>query len=555
MSPRAHRMRRAFSPLSSRATRATRASSCAGIAKVAAKKRGRLAVGIVEESAVTLHNDDEVFSFSAAAKMGGVDALGEDRGDVNDEDAEDAEAAEEVIARREVKFVEYSDELARGVAIEDQLDDAYNAFAARRAGKAGAPRAEKHKLKKKTRDAIASALVADDIAQWDGDVSEYVKALAPKDAHSDSDDESDDEKLEKEAAATPAELGEREAAAVARWFSNPIFGANDEDEDDDSDDGVPLVMPKSDKVMRKEKRKIVKDRNERRAKKRKGELDENDVLVVAPNTSKAGGAKPANANPKIAARELRAVEHSDAAKKQIKAGLGKLSTRGGGEDAALEIVPGPAQEDEADPFAAPMRTYDSDEDEDDVDSKATNLALATMMMRKSKAKELVDASYNRFAWHDPKDLPAWFVDDEKRHYRPQLPIKPELLAEMKLRFQQLAAKPIKRVVEARARKKTRAEARLKQAKRKAEAVANDPHMTPSRKLKEVAKAMGKGGAKDKRPDKKYVVTKKTKTGANKTQAKNKTLTKGSRVINVDARMKKDKKLDKLRAKKGPKKRK
>jgi hypothetical protein len=32
----------------------------------------------------------------------------------------------------------------------------------------------------------------------------------------------------------------------------------------------------------------------------------------------------------------------------------------------------------------------------------------------------VDASYNRFAWNDPQDLPDWFVDDEHKHYRPQV---------------------------------------------------------------------------------------------------------------------------------------
>jgi AdoMet-dependent rRNA methyltransferase SPB1 len=34
------------------------------------------------------------------------------------------------------------------------------------------------------------------------------------------------------------------------------------------------------------------------------------------------------------------------------------------------------------------------------------------MLRKSRAKKLVDASYNRYAWNDPSDLPEWFVDDE-----------------------------------------------------------------------------------------------------------------------------------------------
>ena len=169
-------------------------------------------------------------------------------------------------------------------------------------------------------------------------------------------------------------------------------------------------------------------------------------------------------------------------------------------------------------------------------------------MRRSKAKKLVDASYNRFAWNDPRDLPAWFVDDEKRHYRPQVPIKPELLAEMKARFQSLAAKPIKKVAEARARKRTRAEARLKAAKKRAEAVANDPDMSAGRKLKEVERAMARA-SKQKRPDKVYVVASKSKSGVRKATSAPKGATKGSRVVSVDARMKKDKRAAKSRAKK------
>ena len=129
-----------------------------------------------------------------------------------------------------------------------------------------------------------------------------------------------------------------------------------------------------------------------------------------------------------------------------------------------------------------------------------------------------------------------------------MPIKPELLAEMKARFQSLAAKPIKKVAEARARKRTRAEARLKAAKKRAEAVANDPDMSAGRKLKEVERAMARA-SKQKRPDKVYVVASKSKSGVRKATSAPKGATKGSRVVSVDARMKKDKRAAKSRAKK------
>lgn len=76
------------------------------------------------------------------------------------------------------------------------------------------------------------------------------------------------------------------------------------------------------------------------------------------------------------------------------------------------------------------RSYGSDEEVYDNRDRAMTLALGTMMLRKSRKKALVDASYNRYAWNDPKDLPSWFMDDEMRHNRPQLPVPNALLEQV-----------------------------------------------------------------------------------------------------------------------------
>lgn len=96
------------------------------------------------------------------------------------------------------------------------------------------------------------------------------------------------------------------------------------------------------------------------------------------------------------------------------------------------------------------------------------------MLRKHRAKDLVDAAYNRFSWNDDADLPDWFVDDEKKHYRPQVPLPPALVEQMKRKFMNLASKPIQKVAEARARKRRRATQRLAVAKKKATAMASNP---------------------------------------------------------------------------------
>ena len=79
-------------------------------------------------------------------------------------------------------------------------------------------------------------------------------------------------------------------------------------------------------------------------------------------------------------------------------------------------------------------------------------------------------------------------------------------------------------------------------------MANDPDMSAGRKLKEVERAMARA-SKQKRPDKVYVVASKSKSGVRKATSAPKGATKGSRVVSVDARMKKDKRAAKSRAKK------
>ena len=45
------------------------------------------------------------------------------------------------------------------------------------------------------------------------------------------------------------------------------------------------------------------------------------------------------------------------------------------------------------------RDYDSENEEYDAHDRAMTLALGTLMLKRSRKKALVDASYNRFAWN------------------------------------------------------------------------------------------------------------------------------------------------------------
>jgi AdoMet-dependent rRNA methyltransferase SPB1 len=169
------------------------------------------------------------------------------------------------------------------------------------------------------------------------------------------------------------------------------------------------------------------------------------------------------------------------------------------------------------------------------------------MVQKSKAKDVIDASYNRYAWNDSAELPDWFCDDEEKHYRPQIPISKEIITQMRERFMEMATKPVKKVAEARGRKQRQQLKKLKAAKKKATDIANLPDMSTREKLKAIDKAMK--GAKMKKQNKVYVVSRR---GGKSNTAQSAGKKPSGKVKLVDVRMKKDKRNEKIKAKRGRK---
>ncbi|GFQ74930.1 pre-rRNA 2'-O-ribose RNA methyltransferase FTSJ3, partial [Trichonephila clavata] len=121
---------------------------------------------------------------------------------------------------------------------------------------------------------------------------------------------------------------------------------------------------------------------------------------------------------------------------------------------------------------------------------AEGLALGSLLVQSKKMKrDIIENAYNRYASNDEK-LPAWFVDDERKHYRKILPVTAEMAAEYKQRMREINARPVKKVVEAKARKKRRANRQMEKAKKRAEKVTEHPDMSVQEKahqLKEIYK--------------------------------------------------------------------
>eukprot|EP01033_Poteriospumella_lacustris_P009643 gene9642-6898_t len=342
------------------------------------------------------------------------------------------------------------------------------------------------------------------------------------DDDSDASDEDDEDvsEAESEASERPEKDGRRSVkfmvsksddagvtGKAGKWFANPLFSTSqsvlssvstalqqsekeaskssnkrkrDAAEDDEDDDAKwDNYMPKTDKELRKEKRRKVLERKERklqRQMKKAGSLedDEDDEHRILGN---------------------------------------------GMDDEGFRIVPN-----------------------ETIKSKATGIAAADDRDTGFE-KALVDASYNRFAFNDASGLPSWFLDDEMRHNKPQIPVPPALLDQIKNKYQMTGTngKVIKKVAEARMRKKKRVLMQLKKAKKQASLLAENNELSERQKVKLLAKAMrGKNKDSTEKDRKIYVSTKKTQAGSMGSMAKGGA--KGGKLKFVDKRMKKDKRM-------------
>lgn len=88
---------------------------------------------------------------------------------------------------------------------------------------------------------------------------------------------------------------------------------------------------------------------------------------------------------------------------------------------------------------------------------AVELAMGeTMVNSKKTRRELIDASYNRYStFEDESKLPKWFVEDEEKNWRRDVVVPRQVLNDYRKKFEDINARPIKKVVEAQARKKRR----------------------------------------------------------------------------------------------------
>jgi len=166
---------------------------------------------------------------------------------------------------------------------------------------------------------------------------------------------------------------------------------------------------------------------------------------------------------------------------------------------------------------------------------AEAVTLAEQLVnRKTTKTQLLNDGFNRYSLNAKDGLPPWFLDDEAKHYKPNIPVTKEAVAALKARQRALDARPIKKIAEAKGRKKLRAARRLEKAMKKAEGVNATADMSEREKAQQIEKLMRKGAAKGKKKEIKVVVAK----GAHKGIKGRPKGVKG-RYAMVDARMRKE----------------
>eukprot|EP01029_Cantina_marsupialis_P003177 TRINITY_DN13000_c0_g1_i2.p1 TRINITY_DN13000_c0_g1~~TRINITY_DN13000_c0_g1_i2.p1 ORF type:complete len:947 (-),score=422.19 TRINITY_DN13000_c0_g1_i2:75-2915(-) len=308
-------------------------------------------------------------------------------------------------------------------------------------------------------------------------------------------------------------------------------------------DGVNL--PKSERQKAKDRKM---KRNIREEKRKARQHDDEELEIVA-----AGGgdvdldASSENEDDSESEVDDETLER----RKQISAGFGEvesdepaLKKAKGNDGSAFEVVP--KQRDFSD--SSDSESSDSEETDDD-ETRAVHMALGAQMMKKHRKRDLIDASYNRYAWDDGDEMPDWFKDDERKHSQPMLPITKEEADIQRQRFHELNAKPMNKVLEARARKRNRETRARERAKRQADSIAKNSDLNTGQKMKAMARVLN--APKREQRSKVYVVGQKTQSRKNNGRGTQGVKAgKNSRVKMVDSRMKSDRAAEKRKERGG-----
>ncbi|KAL7781622.1 Spb1 C-terminal domain-containing protein [Trichoderma afarasin] len=179
------------------------------------------------------------------------------------------------------------------------------------------------------------------------------------------------------------------------------------------------------------------------------------------------------------------------------------------------------------------RRADGRPDIDIITAEAMTLAHQLATGQKT-THDAIDDGFNKRAFRDRDGLPEWFIDDEGKHDKALKPISKAAANAIKEKLRAFNARPIKKVREAKARKKFKTAQKLEKLKKKSDMLAADEGMTEKEKAESISKLISRANKQKPRQPAKLVVAR----GLNKGIQGRPKGVKGRYRI-VDARMKKE----------------
>lgn len=179
---------------------------------------------------------------------------------------------------------------------------------------------------------------------------------------------------------------------------------------------------------------------------------------------------------------------------------------------------------------------------------AETMALGSVLVNSKKSRmELLDAAYNRWTFDRDEALPDWFTEEEDKYNKPELPISKELMDQFRAKLREINARPIRKVAEAKARKRHRLKKRMEKLRSTAMSLADNGEMSSTAKSRQMRKQVSKMARAEGRKVSTVAIK---KGGGGKRMEKGK-VPKGAKTKVVDRRMKSDKRGEKKAAKRNP----